>query len=110
IRNGMEVRLVETCAGFSKILCGPYANEVTKILQQAAFPEHRAPGTRKKSPGLCSSIESPFDHQIRRERRLGMGSKRRSPGYRRSLGYRFPADRCQRLRASNVSVRPRTPG
>src|SRR4029077_13153701 len=104
IRNGMEVRLVETCAGFSKILCGPYANEVTKILQQAVFPEHRAPRIRKKSPDLCSSIESPFDHQIRRERRLGMGSKRRSPGYT------SPADRCQRLQALNVSVRPRTPG
>src|SRR6516225_1227377 len=72
----MEVRLVKTSAGFSKILCGPYSTEVTKILQQAAFPEHRAPGTRKKFLYLCSSIESPFDHQIRRERRLGMGSKR----------------------------------
>jgi hypothetical protein len=31
----------------------PYANEVTKILQQTAFPEHKAPRIRKKSLDLC---------------------------------------------------------
>jgi hypothetical protein len=75
-----------------------------KSCSKRPFPEHRAPRIRKKSPDLCSSIESPFGHRTRGERRLGMESNRRSPGYR------FPADRCQRLQASMLSVRPRIPG
>ena len=85
-------------------------SEFGLILRLAAFPEHRALRIRKMSPGLRSSIESPFGHRTRREGHPGTESKRRSPGQSRSLGYRSPADRCQRLQALIFLVRPRTPG